>query len=93
MKVFSEVKSNSPLPMKNQKNCSVTSQASKLSSREREVIALVCEGLSNSEIAERLFISPITVRHHLSAIYRKLGVTNRLKLVIYAFRHRIVAGP
>jgi DNA-binding NarL/FixJ family response regulator len=58
-----------------------------LTGREMEVIRMVCEGLNNKEIAERLSISPLTVRHHLSSIYRKLGVASRLKLVIYAYNN------
>ncbi len=48
-----------------------------LTDREVEVLALVREGLTNSEIAERLFVAPKTVNHHVSAILRKLGVTRR----------------
>jgi DNA-binding NarL/FixJ family response regulator len=58
-----------------------------LTQREREVIALICEGLPNKQIGERLFISETTVRHHLTSIFTKLGVTNRLELVIYAYRN------
>ncbi len=59
----------------------------KLTKREREIILLVAEGLKNKEIAERLFISSATVRHHLSAIFAKLEVADRLKLIVFAFRH------
>lgn len=62
-------------------------KAAALTRREREVVALVAEGLRNKEIAERLSISRATVRHHLSAIFLKLGVPDRLKLIVYAFRH------
>ena len=48
-----------------------------LSAREREVIELVAEGLTNREIAERLFISPVTARNHVSRILTKLGLDNR----------------
>lgn len=64
-----------------------------LTEREREVIELIGEGLKNQEIAERLFISSSTVRHHLTSIYDKLGVSDRLELVIYAFRHNLVQLP
>jgi DNA-binding NarL/FixJ family response regulator len=60
-----------------------------LSPREREVIALIMEGLSNKEIAERLFISEATVRHHLTSIFEKLRVSDRLGLTIYAFKHNL----
>jgi DNA-binding NarL/FixJ family response regulator len=64
-----------------------------LTDREREVIALICEGLQNKLIGERLFISETTVRHHLTSIFDKLGVTNRLELVIYAYRHGLAKLP
>src|SRR5262249_14041410 len=51
---------------------------SSLTAREREVGALVAEGLRNKEIANRLFISETTVRHHLTSIFSKLGISNRL---------------
>ena len=59
-----------------------------LTQREREVVALIAEGL-NRQIGERSFISETTVTHHLSSIYSKLGVSDRLELVIYAFTHKI----
>ena len=66
---------------------------SSLSERERQVIVLIAEGLKNRQIAERLFISPTTVTHHLSSIYSKLGVTDRLELVIYAFANKLAKMP
>jgi two-component system nitrate/nitrite response regulator NarL len=60
-----------------------------LTRREREVISLVAEGLKNKQIAARLFISDTTVTHHLSSIFSKLGVSDRLELVIYAFAHKL----
>ncbi len=64
-----------------------------LTDREREVIALVGEGLKNKEIADRLFISDITVRHHLSSIFSKLEVKDRFELAIYAYRHGLAKLP
>lgn len=64
-----------------------------LTEREREVIALICEGLQNKAIGQRLFISETTVRHHLTSIFNKLGVENRLELVIYAYRHELPKLP
>jgi two-component system, NarL family, nitrate/nitrite response regulator NarL len=64
-----------------------------LTAREREVIRLIGEGLRNKQIAQRLCISETTVRHHLTSIFSKLGVTERLELVIYAFRHGLAQMP
>ena len=58
-----------------------------LTPRERAIIALIGEGLRNRQIAARLCLSEITVRHHLTAIFDKLGVIDRLELVVYAYRH------
>ncbi|MFN8160011.1 MAG: response regulator transcription factor [Solirubrobacterales bacterium] len=57
-----------------------------LSSREREVLSLMADGATNKEIAERLFLSPHTVKDHTSALYRKLGVRNRTEAVQRAQR-------
>jgi len=64
-----------------------------LSKREREVVVLIGEGLKNKQIADRLFISETTVQHHLSSIFGKLGVADRLELVIYAYRQGLVKLP
>ena len=60
---------------------------------ERQVIALVGEGLRNDQIAQHLGISETTVRHHLSAIFGKLGVAGRLELLMYAYRHGLAKIP
>ena len=60
-----------------------------LTEREHQVIGLISEGLKNKQIAERLFISETTVTHHLSSIFSKLDVSDRLELVIYAFGHNL----
>ena len=57
-----------------------------LSARERGVLALVASGATNREIAERLFLSPHTVKEHTSALYRKLKVRNRAEAVRRAQR-------
>jgi DNA-binding NarL/FixJ family response regulator len=64
-----------------------------LTDREREVIRAVGEGLKNKQIGERLFISDVTVRHHLTSVFSKLGVKDRLELVIYAYRHGLASIP
>jgi len=64
-----------------------------LTEREREIVALIGKGLKNKEIAGRLFISVITVRHHLSSIFNKLEVSDRFELAIYAFRYGLAKIP
>jgi two-component system nitrate/nitrite response regulator NarL len=64
-----------------------------LSEREREVIVLLGEGLPNKRIAAGLHVSEVTVRHHLTSIYSKLGVGDRLELLVYAFRHKLATPP
>jgi len=64
-----------------------------LTDREREVIALIGEGLKNKQVGERLFISETTVTHHLSSVFSKLEVSDRLELIIYAFRHGLAKIP
>lgn len=64
-----------------------------LTEREREVITLIAQGLKNKQIAERLFISQTTVTHHLSSIYSKLDVSDRLELVVYAFANKLAKLP
>lgn len=59
---------------------------SPLTPREREVIGLVAEGLTNAQIARRLWISAGTVRRHLENVYEKLGVHTRTAAVRAAFR-------
>jgi DNA-binding NarL/FixJ family response regulator len=58
-----------------------------LTTREREVVRLMSEGLKNKQIAERLSIADVTVRHHLTSIFSKLEVSDRLSLVVFAFHH------
>jgi DNA-binding NarL/FixJ family response regulator len=57
-----------------------------LTEREREVVALVAEGLSNHEIAERLVVSPATARTHVSRSMVKLGARDRAQLVVFAYQ-------
>jgi two-component system, NarL family, response regulator LiaR len=64
-----------------------------LSEREREVLELLAEGLSNAEIAERLIVSVAAVKYHVSSILSKLGVTNRTEAVALAFQHNLVPKP
>ncbi|NPD48064.1 response regulator transcription factor [Lentimicrobium sp. S6] len=52
-----------------------------ITKRESEIILLLCDGKTNKEIAEELFIAPLTARDHISNIYRKVKVKNRVQLV------------
>jgi len=61
-----------------------------LTPREIEVISMIGKGLKSKVIAERLSISEATVRHHVSSIYGKLGVDDRLNLIIYAINKGLV---
>ena len=58
-----------------------------LTASERRVVSLVAEHLTNAEIAERLFVSTVTVKSHLSRVFVKLGVANRAQLAAAAHRH------
>jgi DNA-binding NarL/FixJ family response regulator len=60
---------------------------SKLTDRETEVLRLIARGLSNSDIADRLFLSEGTVRNHVSAILAKLGVSDRTQAAVIAIQH------
>jgi DNA-binding NarL/FixJ family response regulator len=64
--------------------------AKNLTKREREILALVAEGMSNREIAERLVLSPETVKSHVAAILEKLNVSDRTQAAIYAVRNGLV---
>ena len=61
-----------------------------LTGREREVLALMIEGLNNTQIAGRLTVSPSTIKSHVSNILSKLGVTSRTEAVTLSLRNRII---
>ncbi len=61
-----------------------------LTDREREVMALVAEGLANDEIAERLYVSPMTAKTHVSRAMVKLGARDRAQLVVFAYESGLV---
>lgn len=63
-----------------------------LTSREREIFALASRGLSNSEIAGSEYLSEATVKTHISRILSKLGLRDRVQMVVYAFEHGLVGG-
>lgn len=68
-----------------------TPPAVPLTQRELEILSLLSEGLSNSEIAGRLFIEATTVKYHLAGILTKTGARDRLQAVVWAFQNGVVS--
>jgi DNA-binding NarL/FixJ family response regulator len=66
------------------------SAADGLSEREREVVRLVATGLSNAEIASKLYLSEATIKSHITRILAKLGLRDRVQIAVYAYEHGIV---
>jgi DNA-binding NarL/FixJ family response regulator len=64
-----------------------------LTARELEIISVILGGYSNSDIATKFSISEKTVKHHLTNIFDKLGVSNRLELALFAVHHKIGLTP
>jgi DNA-binding NarL/FixJ family response regulator len=67
-----------------------TALATSLTDRERDVLRLLAQGLSNAEIAGSLFLSEGTIRNYVSAIFEKLGVSDRTRAALMAVRHGLV---
>ncbi|HEX9956367.1 MAG TPA: response regulator transcription factor [Fibrella sp.] len=60
-----------------------------LTKREREVAVLVGKGMRNKQVATQLFLSETTVRHHLTSVYEKLGISGRQELLLFAMKHGV----
>jgi DNA-binding NarL/FixJ family response regulator len=67
-----------------------TTGLDELTTREREILELVAQGLSNVEIADRLWLSPLTVKTHVSHVLSKLGARDRVQLVVVAYESGLV---
>ena len=66
--------------------------AQTLTGRERDILGLLSEGLSNQEMAERLFIEPSTVKYHVAGLLAKIGARDRLQAAVWAFRNGLDAA-
>lgn len=85
-KLFSHIAQ--PAPSRQQPPSTI---AADLSERERDVLRLLAEGLTNSEIAERLYLTKGTVQNYVSSILEKLDVTDRTQAAVIALRHGLVS--
>jgi DNA-binding NarL/FixJ family response regulator len=73
------------------KSPTLAPELDRLTDREREVMALVAEGLTNDEIAERLYVSPATAKTHVSRAMIKLAARDRAQLVVFAYESGLVS--
>lgn len=74
----------------NQEKKNTITEKLKISARELEILELICKGLNNSTIAEKLFLSPRTVESHKARLLRKTGTNNSAELIIFAIKNDLV---
>ncbi|MGC8777842.1 MAG: response regulator [Candidatus Caldatribacteriaceae bacterium] len=90
LKVMGKLKKGIPLEAE---KLDLSPLAHLLSGREFEIVQLVVQGMGNREIAEKLFISENTVKNHLSRIFQKLGIKDRVELALLAAKQASQRGP
>jgi DNA-binding NarL/FixJ family response regulator len=73
-------------------NDAPTPESGLITPHARSILNLLQQGLSNKEIAQSLGVSEVTVKSHLTKLYRRLGVHNRLELLTYAINHHLISG-
>lgn len=88
--LLNKIISNGQQKKKDESNGFESLEIESLTPREEDVVQMIGKGLKNKDIAKELYISEATVRHHLSSVYGKLGVADRLNLVIYACEKGLV---
>ncbi|HEX7865368.1 MAG TPA: response regulator transcription factor [Variovorax sp.] len=90
-RVFSELTSAKKTPKADPE----AGRLASLTQKEREIVRVVVagSGASNKALAAKLFVTEHTLRNHLTSIYQKLGVTNRLELYVYAVKHQLDRAP